>query len=102
MLIELGLELVNEVNETPRPVNQGHPHLALDLGGRGLRRGVMDPGAFDAIPYRLATAGPLHEAIDTFGNIPQEVGSVGFFNVSDWIDVERDDVGAANVSQVIV
>ena len=93
VLVETRLELVDEVDQTPRAMNQRHPDFRLDLCGRGLGRRVVDARALDAVPDQLVAAGPFHQPIDPLGDIPEELGSVRPIEAGDRIDVERDDVG---------
>ena len=56
VLVEFRLELVDEVDQPARAVDEGHPDLGLDLVRRGLGVGVADVSTFDAVPDGLLPA----------------------------------------------
>ena len=62
---------MNEVDKARRAVNDGHPHLASDLVGRGLFACVVNSRALDAIPDGFPALGPLHQPLDAFCDVPQ-------------------------------
>src|SRR6516162_6206755 len=58
--------------------------------------------ALDAIPNRLAAFRPLDETVDSLGNVPEKLGSVGSTQASDRVDIERDDVSAAGIARIVI
>ena len=99
-LDEPRLELVAEVDDALRAVDDRHPHLGLHLLRRGLGLLVADPRALDAVPNDPFAARPGAQALDAPGHVPQLPGD-GRFVVHGRVDVERNDVAAADVLRVV-
>ena len=75
-LDEPGLELVAEVDEPLRAVDDRHPDLGLHLLRRGLGLRVADPRTFDAVPHD-PVARPAPQPLDAPGHVPELPGDGG-------------------------
>src|SRR5690606_2933293 len=96
-----GLELVAEVDQPVGAVDERHPDLGADVERRGRVLGVADPGRLDAAPDGLAAPGPLAEAVDAPGDVPEVAGDL-LAVVAGGVDVERGDVAAFEVLRVVL
>ncbi len=100
-LDELRLELVAEVDQALRAVDQGHPHLRLDLLGSGFDLDVADPRAFDAVPNHFLAFGPSAEPLHAPGHVPQ-FARHGRPVVHRRVDVERNNVASFDVLGIVL
>jgi len=101
VFVEFWGPLVDEVEDTHRAVDQGHPDFGFDLVRGGFVVYVADSRAFDAVPHRLVRAGPFHEALDAVGHEPEFAGGLGAGG-GGRVDVEGDDIGALDVLGIVL
>src|SRR5262249_32631652 len=83
-------------------MHERHPNLRFHLGGTRLGLRVADSCAFDAVPHRFFPTGPFPQSVNSLWYVPEILGAVWFLHSGDRIDIERHDVGAANVSGIVV
>src|SRR5947207_9416572 len=94
--VKLRLELMNEVNQSARAVNERHPRFAPDLVRGWFSVQLANARAFETIPDDLFATAPFHQPLDTAGDKPEFTGNLPAIMI-DGINVERGDVAAFDI-----
>ncbi len=99
--LERGLELVHEINQPARAVNERHPDFRAHLLRRRLDPRIADVRTFDTVPDDLFATRPLHQSLDALRDELEFACHLRLV-MHDGIDVERGDVAALDVFGVIL
>ena len=100
VLVELGLEFMDEIDDSAAPMHQAIQTSALTCLGVALAS-ALNPRAFDAVPDGLASVSPLDQPLDAPADQIQLASELRGTS-RHGVDVERGDVASLDVLGVVL